>query len=61
MKALEIGEKLLKMMPELKTEDEIRWDEEEAGENFRLLCKLFKGNVIPTKKLDVKWWKQERK
>ena len=40
-------------MPELKTEEEIYWRENGAGETFKLLCTLLKGNAIPTKALNL--------
>ena len=40
-------------MPEIKEKDEIRWNEVGTGMNFELLCTLLKGNVIPTKTLDL--------
>ncbi len=48
-----IGKKLLKKMPKLKTDHTVRWGEEGAGENLRLLCELLKGNAIPVKRLDL--------
>ena len=51
--ALRVGEKLLKKMPELRTKDEISWEEKGAEENIRMLCELLKGNAIPTKILDI--------
>ena len=56
------GEELMKKMPELKTNSEIRWREEEVGDNFILLCELLKGNAIPTKRLisDEKEEKERR-
>ena len=51
--ALRAGEKLLKKKPELKTEEDITWREEGAGENLRLLSELLKGNAIPTKDLNL--------
>ena len=47
------GEELIKRIPELKTNNEIRWIEKETGENFRLMCELLKANAIPTKALDL--------
>ena len=47
------GEELIKRIPELKTNNEIRWREKGAGENFRLMCELLKANAIPTKELDL--------
>ena len=46
-------EKLIKKMPELKKDCEIRWMEEGVGYNFILLCELLKGNTIPTKELSL--------
>ena len=51
--ALRIGERLLNQMPEIREEDKILWNEKGAGENFRLLCTLLKGNAIPTKLLNL--------
>ena len=45
------GEELIKKMPELKTNYEIRWSEEGTGDNFIVLCELLKGNAIATKEL----------
>ena len=41
------------MMPELKTKEELYWNEKGTGENLRLLCELLKGNAIPTKTLNL--------
>ena len=57
------GEELIKRIPELKTNNEIRWIEKGAGKNFRLMCELLKANAIPAKQLylgsDEKWSKME--
>lgn len=57
------GEELIKRIPELKTNNEIKWREKGAGENFRLMCELLKANAIPTKELnlygDEKWSKMK--
>ena len=37
----------------MKTEEEVKWEEEGAGEDFRMFCELLKGNAIPTKKLSL--------
>ena len=53
------GEELIKKMPELKTNCEVIWKEIGAGDNLILLCKLLKGNGIPTKLLDLDSDKKE--
>ena len=45
-------EELLNKMPELKTEEEICWNETGAGGYFISLCALLKENAIPTKTLE---------
>ena len=40
-------------MPQLKTNEEVKWEEKGAGKNFECLCFLLRGNVIPTKSLDI--------
>jgi len=44
-------EELIKKFPELITNNEIRWREKGAGDNFRLMCELLKENAIPTQTL----------
>ena len=51
--SLRIGERLLNQMPEIREENEIKWNEKGTGENFRLLCILLKGNAIRTKTLNL--------
>ena len=55
------GEELIKMMPYLKTNSEIRWKEIGGGDNFMLLCELLKGNAVPTKMLNLISDDKERK
>jgi len=48
------GEELIRKIPELKTNNEVRRREKGAGENFRLLCELLKRNALPTKVLNLR-------
>jgi len=41
-------EELIMRKPELKTNREILWREQGAGENFRSFSELLKANAIPT-------------
>ena len=47
------GEKLIKKIPRLKTNDVVQWREKGTGCLFGLLCELLKGNAIPTKTLNL--------
>ena len=53
------GEELIMNTSVLKTNEEVRWREKGAGDNFRSMCELLKANAIPTKTLnlggDEKW------
>ena len=50
--AMRIGGGLLNKMPELKTNNEVEW-KKGAGEDFKSLCVLLKGNAIPTRNLKL--------
>ncbi len=52
-----VGGELLEKMPELKTKNEIRWEEEGVGKNFRILCELLKRNAIPAKIMNLNGYK----
>ena len=47
------GGELIKRIPEIKTNSEVKWIEEGVGDNFKVLCALLKGNAIPTKILNL--------
>jgi len=52
--ALKSGEELLRRRSELRNQSEVRWEEKGAGANFAALCELLKGNVISTRKLNLR-------
>ena len=61
MKKHEKKEELIKNMPYLKTNCEIRQSEEGVGDNFILLCELLKGNAIPTRKQNLSGDEKEKR
>ena len=51
--ALMQGRGLLSKMTELKDVTSVTWKESGAGEDFRQLCILLKGNAIPARELSI--------
>ena len=47
------GEELIKVTRNLKADNKIEWVDDGAGDEFRLLCELLKGNALPTKRLSL--------
>ena len=47
------GRGLLSKMTELKDVTSVTWKESGAGEDFRQLCVLLKGNAIPARELNI--------